>query len=216
MGIRLIGFFIKVIFISSSGALSPGPLSVASINAGLKKGWKAGFIASIGHAIVEFPLIVLISLGIAYILANKIVTILIGVIGSLFLFYLGLDMVKISIRNDITGETTSIMYEKPLLLGTFLSAFNPYFLIWWIFIGGILIIDALKIFGFVGVFILFAMHIWLDLVWLSILGLFGQLGKNLINTKGYKVFLGAMGLLFILFGVNLITSLTMNIHIFPF
>jgi len=212
----LLDFFVKVVVISSSGALSPGPLTASTIGAGLRKGWKAGILVSLGHALVEFPFIVLISLGLYYIIENPTAILVIGSIGSFLLFYLGYLMIKDSLRRSNEASRVESLNEKPLLVGAFLSALNPYFLIWWIFVGGILIIDALSLFGYIGIVILFLMHIWIDFAWLTFISYLGYLGKNILDTRGYKAFLGIIGFLLILFGIDLILSLTLKIHILPF
>ncbi|MGQ4892325.1 MAG: LysE family transporter [Candidatus Njordarchaeia archaeon] len=211
----LLSFFVRVVIISSSGALSPGPLTASAIQAGIKKGWKSGILESIGHSLVEFPLIALISLGIATILTNKAVSTAIGTIGSLILIYMGVEMIK-NVKNGETDISIKLLNEKPLMLGILLTALNPYFIIWWVFVGGMLVINALETFGTLGIGILFIMHVWLDFAWLTLLAYLGQLGKNILKTKGYCIFMETMGLLFIIFGLNIITGLYLNIKILPF
>jgi len=206
-------FFSKVVLISASGALSPGPLTASIIGSGLKKGWKAGFLASVGHALIEFPFIVLISLGIALMLTNRILISIIGGIGSLLLLYIGYSMIKDAIKGAESPITR--IHEKPLLLGVALSALNPYFLLWWIFIGGILIIDALNLFGYLGIPILFVMHIWLDFAWLTLISFLSSKGRNILKTTGYKIMLGIIGALIIIFGIDLFCSIFLGSHIVP-
>nr|MDO8134030.1 LysE family transporter [Candidatus Njordarchaeum guaymaensis] len=60
----LLGFLAKVVVISLSGALAPGPLTASTATLGAKRGWKAGFSVSVGHMLVELPLVVAVSLGV--------------------------------------------------------------------------------------------------------------------------------------------------------
>ncbi len=46
----------QVMAVSASGALSPGPLTVATMALGTRGGWKAGVFVSFGHALFELPL----------------------------------------------------------------------------------------------------------------------------------------------------------------
>ena len=82
-----LGFFAKVVLVTSSGALSPGPLTASTVAAGTQKGWKAGFWVSVGHTIVEFPLVFLIAVGVALIFANPLVRWSVGTIGGIIAIY---------------------------------------------------------------------------------------------------------------------------------
>ena len=56
----LLGFVIGL-----TGALAPGPTLVATINASIAGDWTTGLKVSLGHAIVELFLVMLILLGLA-------------------------------------------------------------------------------------------------------------------------------------------------------
>jgi len=181
----------------------------------LKKGWRAGLAISFGHALVEFPFIISIAFGIAMFLTNEIAVKLIGGVGSILLIYLGIGMISDALKEQ-SNAPIARLHEKPLLLGALLSALNPFFLIWWIFIGGILIIEAISLFGYIGIIILFVMHVWLDFVWLIGLSQLSYKGKNIMKTKGYKVTLAVIGILLIIFAIDLIASIFIGQKILPF
>ena len=54
-----------VLLIGLTGALAPGPTLVATINASINGDWMTGLKISLGHAIVELFLVILILLGLA-------------------------------------------------------------------------------------------------------------------------------------------------------
>ena len=81
-------FFVQAVIISMSGVLAPGPVTTASIMMGMKNRY-AGSLISIGHGIVEFPLIILITLGLGKIFEFKIAQIVIGLAGGGMLCRLG-------------------------------------------------------------------------------------------------------------------------------
>lgn len=58
----LVLFLIQVFIISFSGAIQPGPVTTSAITMGTRNRW-AGVLPAIGHGIIEFPLMVLIILG---------------------------------------------------------------------------------------------------------------------------------------------------------
>src|SRR5437899_9377900 len=53
----------EVILVSTSGVLSPGPLFFINIIYGSKQGITGGIKIAFGHTIVEFPLVIALSLG---------------------------------------------------------------------------------------------------------------------------------------------------------
>ena len=61
---EIIEFAIIVIVISASGVMAPGPLFAANISYGLRQGAKSGIKMAIGHTIVEFPLVILLGIGV--------------------------------------------------------------------------------------------------------------------------------------------------------
>ena len=67
----------------------------------------------------------------------------------------------------------------PFLAGITLSALNPFFIIWWLRIGFKLISDAIIIWAFGGIWIVFLFHIWMDFVWLIQL--------RLLSSKSSKI-----------------------------
>ncbi|UCF44527.1 MAG: LysE family transporter, partial [Planctomycetota bacterium] len=58
----LLLFLIQVFIISFSGAAQPGPVTATAIATGSRNRY-AGLALAIGHGIIEFPLMVLIMLG---------------------------------------------------------------------------------------------------------------------------------------------------------
>ena len=61
---QIIEFAVIVIVISASGVMSPGPLFAANVSYGLREGTRSGIKMAIGHTIVEFPLIILLGIGV--------------------------------------------------------------------------------------------------------------------------------------------------------
>ena len=227
-----LGFFAKVVLVTSSGALSPGPLTASTVAAGTQKGWKAGFWVSVGHTIVEFPLVFLIAVGVALIFANPLVRWSVGTIGGIILILLGLFMVrdtwknlkKPDSRNDIDdytknsgnhNETDKSLFKSPLMIGILLSGLNPYFIVWWIFIGGALVIEAFEIFGFTGVFLMYFAHVWMDYAFLILLSSLAYKGKSILTTRGYAAFLVTISLIIIIFGVDLLMRVNFGLSILP-
>ncbi|MGQ4832368.1 MAG: LysE family transporter [Candidatus Asgardarchaeia archaeon] len=203
-----LGFIFKVVSITSSGALSPGPLTASTVISGTKSGYKAGFMISVGHTIVEFPLVILIAIGIAAIFTNQLATKVISLLGSIMLFFLAYLMIK-----DLRGKSSTshqadnkhnVMLKSPIMIGITLSAFNPYFIVWWIFVGGALAVEAYAIAGFMGVFIMYVAHVWMDYVFLMAIAFAAYKGKEVMKTRGYKALLLVITLFLVIFGIDLL------------
>ncbi len=62
--VQILEFAILVIVISASGVMAPGPLFAANVSYGLREGTKAGIKMAIGHTIIEFPLVILLGIGV--------------------------------------------------------------------------------------------------------------------------------------------------------
>ena len=197
----MIDFLFKVVIISASGALAPGPLTAATASAGLKRGWKAGIEASLGHTLVELPLVLLLSIGVVTILENPKAHFVLGVLGSIFLFFFGFTTVRDALQNKQHDKTRVHKTPSPFMTGIALSALNPYFLAWWIGIGAPLLSEAMSKAGYGGVGLFYIFHVWLDYVWLGFIAGISSLGR--VQTKLFRWLLLVLGGLVIYFGVNM-------------
>jgi len=199
-------YIVKVIIITSSGALSPGPLTASTIAAGSSEGWRNGFKISVGHMIVEMPLVFLIAFGIATLLATPVIERMISFAGGSLLILLGVFMLRDVFKKDFGSENVSSnAVRSPIMIGILLSLFNPYFLVWWILVGGALVIEAILLAGLIGVGLMFIAHIWMDYAWLMLLSELSKKGKQILKTKGYKILLAGISLALIFFGLDFIS-----------
>ncbi len=212
----MLRFILKVVIITSSGVFSPGPLTASTIALGVNGGWKSGFKIGVGHMAVELPYIFLIALNIALLLIQPAVKRGISLIGGLLLVALGYLMLKDALKErELDNYGKEAKLKSPYLIGSLLSALNPYFLVWWIFVGGTLVIDALSLAGYPGIIFLFISHIWMDFLWFALLAELSRKGKILLKTKGYKVLLSSISLAIILFGADFISYSLFNRRILP-
>ncbi|UCE44460.1 MAG: LysE family transporter, partial [Candidatus Bathyarchaeota archaeon] len=58
---ELLDFIATVVLVTASGALAPGPLFFAAVSHGTKSGARGGLAFSIGHTLVELPLVLLLA-----------------------------------------------------------------------------------------------------------------------------------------------------------
>jgi len=195
--VELILFLIEVVVISLSGVMVPGPVTAAAIAMGTRSRY-AGALIAVGHGVVEFPLMILIVLGVGRILKLPTAQIIIGLAGGAFLLIMAIQML-ISLRSaeEQQGKVTK---SAPVLAGIILSAGNPYFLLWWATVGLTLATTATGI-G-IWAFVVFAIVHWLcDLIWLSALSWASFKGSVLLGPRGMRIVLMICSAALLLFGL---------------
>lgn len=195
-------FLFSAIVISLSGVMAPGPITAATIALGAQSG-SAGVLIAVGHGIIEFPLMFAIILGFNRLIKLRTVQIVIGIIGGVFMLWMGTQMIHDTGKADFSIDGT---YKSgPLLTGIILSACNPYFLLWWATIGLKLATDA-RLLG-MATFILFTIVHWLcDLVWYVILGWTSFKGSAILGSAGQRVILAVCGIALVCFSIKFIYS----------
>ena len=206
-----VSFLAKVMIITSSGALSPGPLTVSVMRKGMSEGARAGLLASLGHMAAEFPLVLLIGLGAAAFLMDNLVIFLAGIIGGVFILVFGALTIRDALRvakpptNGRSIEEKRII-ESSFIIGFNLSAFNPFFIVWWIGIGAALAIEAYNYASYLGIVVMYIAHVWVDFAWLMAIAYLAETGTKFMESRGYRIFLLVLGLILIYFGVVMLAS----------
>ena len=203
--IQFFEFTILVIIVSVSGVMAPGPLFAANVSYGLKGGAKTGIKMAIGHTIVELPLVILLGIGVFSLEIFPEFRTIISILGAITLFVFATLQIKTVLRK----EKTKISNPKqgPLVAGILLSALNPFFIIWWLAIGFKLISDAMILWSFVGILIMFVLHIWMDFVWLGAVSFFASKSSGILSNRNYKVLmLGISGML-VYFGITFLIEI---------
>lgn len=181
-----------VVVISASGALAPGPLFATAVARGLDDG-RAGLKLSIGHALVEVPLILTIFLGLMVFLQDENVLAAIGLVGGSFLLHMGISMLRP--QSETGGGDTK---HGVLVSGIMLSAVNPYFLLWWATVGAALI-GLAAAFGWWMIPLFAAVHLSCDFAYLGLVSYSANKGRSLFQGKWLRGLYVACGIFLILF-----------------
>lgn len=199
----LLGFTVGL-----TGAVVPGPLLFATIEATLKKGWIAGPQVVMGHMLVEIVFCVFIFLGAASLLSSVTVSV-ISLVGGLVLIVLGLLTIK-----DARTATSSIrvsqnssglkLKSSPILLGIISSVSNPYLWIWWLTASSTIVLREYKL-GIIVAMAYILGHWAADFSWFTTVSGSLSRGKTLFSQKRHRyilypcgVFLTVLGLYFLL------------------
>ncbi|HAU31535.1 MAG: Putative threonine efflux protein [Desulfotomaculum sp. 46_296] len=226
---KLLTIFLTTFLVSFSGAVSPGPLLSVTISESIKRGFRAGPLIVLGHAILEGALVIALIMGLASFLGSNAVQKVIAFAGSLILLCLGWLMLKNSrfveeqLTNSIKGSSAKKQDEKqgkgrvfpPLFLketylfweGIFTSVSNPYWTLWWATIGlGYITISLRQ--GMYGLACFFSGHILADLAWYSFIAAMISRGRKFFRPVIYRrvneacgLFLIGLGLYFIYWGL---------------
>ena len=202
---EFLGFAVTVIIISVSGVMSPGPLFTANIIHGLKEGTSSGIKIAIGHTIVELPLIILLGIGVITLEMVPEFKTTIVILGAMGLFgFAGLQIQNVLRKKIQTGQKIK---HNVILSGIMFSALNPFFIIWWFTIGFKLISDSIELWSYWGIGILFAVHIWMDFVWLGFIAFSASKASNLLSSKNYRILMIILSGVLIYFGINFILEI---------
>lgn len=203
--IEIIEFAVLVIIISASGVMSPGPLFAANITYGLRDGFRSGIKIAIGHSIVELPLVILLGIGVFSLEIFPEFRVIISIFGAVTLFGFAIMQIKSIFRKN-SGISTKPKHG-PIITGILFSALNPFFIIWWLTIGFKLISDAMLIWAFAGILIVFVLHIWMDFVWLGMVAFLASKSVKIISNKNYKIMISGLSLILIYFGITFLTDI---------
>ncbi len=146
--------FLLSFLVALSGAMSPGPLLTYTIYKALqskRKAYLIGLLIWIGHAILEFILMLVLLIGLSPFITDQSIIIIIGLLGGGILIFFGINLLRdiwlkkidfnflipeneIILKNENTKKTINLL-QQPTLGGILVSMSNPYWWIWWAVIG---------------------------------------------------------------------------------
>lgn len=210
-------FLATVVVVTASGALAPGPLFAANLLQGTRGGAKSGLIISVGHMLVELPLVVLMALGISSVMNFPGFAFVVGLVGGSVLIAFGLLQVRSAISHPMSLEPVQEagMEKKALALGVGLTALNPYFILWWLTVGLGLVVQAVQLGALIGVFVMYVAHVWMDYAWLVGTAYLSARGTMLLGGRGYRLLLLGLAAFLIYFGVGFIARNLFQFNILP-
>lgn len=210
----LLGFGAQVVFTSASGVISPGPLFFANLVYGSKQGIYSGIKMALGHTIVELPLIIILASGLSTfssITTSNLVAKLISLSGGIVILVFSAVQI-IAFLKKKNGEKKNIYFntdnkKDPFIIGSILSALNPFFILWWLTAGLKLISDSLDLYGFaMGIVVVFSFHIWMDYSWLAVTAHLISRGTLIFRSKYYPILLLALNAALIYYGISFIVT----------
>ncbi len=215
----MIDIFVFSFLVALTGALTPGPLLTFTIYKSLKqkKGYLAGIFIILGHATIEFILILILLAGASFFFQNIIFLTLIGIIGGIFLIIFGFlvvrDTLKADLSVDFNIEDNNLKGYKgnSFVGGIIVSMSNPYWTFWWAVIGlGFLVNFNITFATPIGLLLFFIGHELGDIVWYLPISTFVYLGGKSLNPKIYKYVLIVCAGFMMVFGLYLILNVLIS------
>jgi len=192
--------------ISLSGVIAPGPMLAVTLAKSCKSPW-AGTLMSLGHAVVEAPLIILIYFGFARFFENHAVQLVLAILGGGMILWMGASMFRNRLK--IVREGQDLPYSA-FVAGITMSALNPFFLLWWATVGSLLVMKFLD-FGVRGLLILIAVHWACDLFWLTFISQTVHRTRRFVSPRFQEwlfivmaFFLAGFGVYYVVSGIRMI------------
>jgi threonine/homoserine/homoserine lactone efflux protein len=204
--------FIGSMVVAFSGALVPGPMLTLVISSVARKGFWTSFFIVVGHSLLELVVVISFFLGILKFLDNPLIAKIIGLMGGIFLLYLGIDIVVSIFKKKFTIDFKSVLKQKTItgkstgtviLKGILISLVNPYWYIWWISIGAAFLIKSVE-FNTLGISSFYIGHISADFIWYLFIGFLVNTGRRFFNQKIYNSILIACSIFLFYLGIRFI------------
>jgi threonine/homoserine/homoserine lactone efflux protein len=211
---ELVEIFFGAMVVGFSGALTPGPMLTLVISSAAEKGFWTSFFIVAGHALLELVVVAAFFLGLIRYLENPLIARIIGIVGGVFLLYLGADILVSVARNKFKIDFRSMINKRTIntrstgiivLKGILVSLMNPYWYIWWISIGAAFIIKSVK-FDMGGVTAFYTGHISADFIWYLFIGFLISTGRRFLNQKVYNGILIACSIFLFYLGIRFIVD----------
>jgi threonine/homoserine/homoserine lactone efflux protein len=204
----LLFIFTNAFVIGLSGAVMPGPLLTVNISSALRRGFWAGPIVVLGHALSEIAVLLAIYFGLTSLVKDPRVFWWIAVIGGAALIVMGgmmfLDLIRKRVRLEFIDQNRQSS-RKTIVLAILASVSSPYWILWWLTVGALLISQSLQ-FGVIGLLVFYIGHILSDLVWYSIVSFLIGSGKRYFNNLIYQSLVAICALFLVALGVYFIRS----------
>jgi threonine/homoserine/homoserine lactone efflux protein len=188
---ELAALFFYSFGVGFSGAMMPGPLLAVDIAETHRHGWKTGPVLSVGHAVAEIAVVLVLALGVAAVASEPIIARTIGVVGGLALVLMGGAMAHDTLRRKISYESSGEAKSAGFKLagkGITATLSNPYWFVWWVTVGLALLVKGQE-FGVFGAIVVYFGHILSDFVWYTIVSILLWKGRKLLMGTGLKVLL---------------------------
>jgi len=173
---------------------------------------------AVGHAVFEAPYVGAISLGFNAVQRHITGTLgdIVTAIGAAVLLFFAYTTIADALRDRAAGAARSKGVNSsgsPVFTDFALTAFNVYFLLWWLS-AGFPLISASLCYGLMGLADMYLSHVWMDFAWLTIVAEISRRGANIGDRIVYRTMLVVFGLLLVVFAANILLKRFVGFGIF--
>jgi len=177
-----------------TAGISPGPVLTLVISETLRKDRKAGIKVALSPLITDIPIILISLLLLSGLKQSDTALGIIALTGSVFLVVLGIDCLKFKgMRPDVTGSGPG-----SLLKGVTANLMNPHPYLFWITVGGPLVVKGWQT-GFLAV-VVFFLSFYMSLVGSKVIvALLTERSKTIMNDRGYIRIMQILGIALFVF-----------------
>ncbi len=186
-------------FLGLASGTSPGPLLAVTISETLQHGKWEGVKVAVSPLITDLPIILSVLFVLSHLTSSNFIIGIIAFFGAAYLIYSGIESLKIK-KDSIEFDVEK---KDALKKGIIVNFGNPHPYIFWISIGGPLILKSLNI--HISATILFIIGFYIFLVGSKVVvALIVERSKSFINSKYYFSIIRALGIAQIIFGLTFI------------
>jgi threonine/homoserine/homoserine lactone efflux protein len=201
--------------------ISPGAVSAAVVTEGARRGFRVGPLISTGHALMELLMVGALALGMGQVLRYPLLVAGIGILGGVFLLWMGGSLGWGALRQKLTLPRPEPiegcgLAEKPATLspskggcysliglGIATTVSNPFWFLWWIGVGGGYVL-ATRQDGLAALFAFYLGHITADYAWNTFLASVMGSGRRWLSDRVYQGLLLVCGLFLIYTGLRFV------------
>ena len=201
-----VGLFVWSFVTTIGAVMSPGPVSTAVVTEGMRRGLRVGPLVSIGHTFAELVVVVALATGIGRVLERPMWATAIGLLGGIFLLWMGGTMAWGAARREVRlpragDDTVPGAGSSLIVLGVVTTLSNPFWYMWWVSVGGGYVLMTLQE-GVSSLLVFYLGHISADYVWNTILASVVASGRSWLNDRVYQALLLVCGLFLVYLGLR--------------
>ena len=159
---------------------------------------------------LELAMVIALFFGLGDVLKQNVVAGFIGLMGGLFLLWMGWGILKSAWRGEVSltlaanGRTLGAS-SNPVVQGVLTSISNPYWLLWWATVGAASLI-TFRAYGVAGIVAFYIGHTLADWVWNNTVAFIVATGRRLMSDKVYRAILIVCGGFLILLSLYFVTA----------
>ena len=188
--------------------ISPGPVSAAVVTEGARRGFSVGPLVSLGHALMELLMVGALAFGMGQVLQVPLLAAGIGILGGLFLLWMGGKMGCEVVRHKPSvpqpGESPGFGGARSLvLLGAATTLGNPFWYLWWVGAGGGYVL-ATREHGLIALTAFYLGHVTADFAWNTFLASVVGSGRRWLSDRAYQVLLFVCGIFLVYTGLRFV------------